>query len=159
ATQARRIAFASWLQLVGASTTLGQILVNVVRHDFNSVSAAAATAAGTPAQRWLYTNSPPFTGPLHYTFDTPGAYAPDPPPAQQCGRVLYSDFHVSDATSAGRTFPTECTTGTMTAQEKTLEFMLFDLASCVGPQTGSCTPKTCAQLGYNCGQSGDGCDD
>jgi hypothetical protein len=159
-TQARRIAFANWLQLVGASTTLGQIPVNVVRHDFNSVSSAAATAAGTPAQRWLYANNPPFTGPLHYTFDTPVAYAPDPAPTTQCGRVLYSDFHVSDATSGGATFPSECTDGPMTAQEKTLEFMLFDLASCVGPPAGgTCAPKTCAQLGYNCGLSGTGCAD
>ncbi|MEO6774834.1 MAG: hypothetical protein ABI467_17800 [Kofleriaceae bacterium] len=160
ATQARRIAFAQWLKLVGASSTLGQILVNVVRQDFNSVSAAAATMAGTPAQQWLYSSGTPFTGPLHYTFDTPVAYAPDPAPTTQCGRVLYSDFHVSNATSGGVTFPAECTTGTMTAQEKTLEFMLFDLASCVGPPPPvTCTPKTCADLGFTCGESGDGCDD
>jgi hypothetical protein len=158
ATQARRIAFAQWLKFVGASTTLGQIPVNVVRNDFNSVNPAAATMGGTPAQQWLRTTDA-FTGPLHYTFDTPEAYAPDPAPTTQCGRVLYSDFHVSDATSNGSTFPAECTDGTMNAQEKTLEFMLFDLASCVGPATGSCTPQTCTQLGYNCGQSGDGCDD
>lgn len=159
-TQARRVAFAQWLQLVGASSTLGQILVNVVRQDFNSVSALAATAAGTPAQQWLYSSGTPFTAPLHYTFDTPVAYAPDPAPTTQCGRVLYSDFHVSDAVSGGATFPTECTTGSMTAQEKTLEFMLFDLASCVGPPPPvTCTPKTCTDLGFTCGESGDGCDD
>lgn len=159
ATQTRRKAFASWLSLVGASTTPGQIPVNVVRNDFNSVSTLPATAAGTPAQQWLYSTGQPFTGPLHYTFDTPVAYAPNNPPTTQCGRVLYSDFHVSDATAGGATFPTECTNGPMNAQEKTLEFMLFDLASCVGPPVGSCTPKTCADLGYNCGQSGDGCAD
>jgi hypothetical protein len=158
ATQARRIAFASWLQLVGASTTAGQIPVNVVRHDMNSINTAAATKSGTAAQQWLYATTP-FAGPLHYTFDTPVSYAPDPAPTTQCGRVLFSDFHVSDASSGGSTFPTECTTGPMTPQEKTLEFMLFDLASCVGPPLGSCTPKTCADFGYTCGQSGDGCDD
>ena len=159
ATQTRRIAFANWLQGVGASTTLGQIPVNVVRHDFNSVSSLPATKSNTPAQQWLYSTGAPFTGPLHYTFDTPVAYAPDPKPTTQCGRVLYSDFHVSDASSGGSTFPTECVDGPMNAQEKTLEFMLFDLASCVGPPLGSCTPKTCADFGYNCGPSGDGCDD
>jgi hypothetical protein len=158
ATQARRVAFAQWLQLVGASTTAGEIPVNVVRRDFNSVSSTAATKAGTPAQQWLYRTTPN-VGPLHYTFDTPVAYAPDPAPTTQCGRVLFSDFHVSDASSGGSTFPAECTAGPMTPQEKTLEFMLFDLASCVGPPLSSCTPKTCAELGVTCGPSGNGCAD
>ncbi len=171
ATQTRRTAFEHWLfqPAVGASTTLGEIPVVVVRHDFNSVSGAAATMAGTPAQQWLYsngtgfTNGGPWSAPLHYTFDTPIAYAPNPAPTTQCGRVLYSDFHVSAASGAG-TFPSECggTTpnpATMNAQEKTLEFMLFDLASCVGPPIPTCTPKTCTQLGYSCGPSGDGCAD
>ena len=60
--------------------------------------------------------------PMHYTFDTPvGA-----PPANQCGRVLYDDFHVEDALTDGTTFPAECTAATMTPQEKMLEFMIFD---------------------------------
>ncbi len=157
-TQARRVAFAQWLQLVGASTTLGEIPVNVARNDFNSVNSTPGTMLSTPAQRWLHTTDA-FTGPLHYTFDTPIAYTPDPKPTTQCGRVLFSDFHVSDAQSGGSTFPSECTDGTMSPQEKTLEFMLFDLASCVGPPPGACTPKTCTQLGVTCGQSGTGCDD
>ena len=37
--------------------------------------------------------------------------------------------------------------------------MLFDLASCTGPQASTCQPKTCADLGYDCGDAGDGCDD
>lgn len=169
ATQARRAAFSDWLFNVGASTVRGQIPVSVVRHDFNAVSSAPATAAGTPAQQWLYTNktvdSAGFDGPLHYTFDTPVAYAPDPRPTTQCGRVLFSDFHVTDArVNASKKdsktwFPNECQSGEMTPQEKTLEFMLFDLASCVGAPIGSCAPKTCEQLGYQCGKAGTGCDD
>jgi hypothetical protein len=159
ATQARRIAFAQWLLLVQASTTLGQIPVNVSRHDFNSVSPLLGTKSKTPAQLWLSTTDA-FTGPLHYTFDTPIAYLPDPAPTKQCGRVLFSDFHVSDATSSGMTFPAECTQGPMSAQEKTLEFMLFDLASCTGPPpAGTCAPRTCAQQGLSCGQAGTGCAD
>lgn len=158
ATQARRVAFAQWLQLVGASSTLGEIDVNVVRNDFNSVNSMPGTASNTPAQLWLHT-SDAFTGPLHYTFDTPIAYAPDPKPTTQCGRVLFSDFHVSNAQSGGESFPNECNDGPMTPQEKTLEFMLFDLASCVGPPSGSCVPRSCAQQGLDCGQAGTGCDD
>ena len=162
-TQTRRIAFSNWLKGVGASTTLGQIPVKVVRHDFNSVVTTPGTMSGTPAQQWVtkkVTNNV-FTQPLHYTFDTPIAYAPAPTPTTQCGRVLYSDFHVSDASVSTTTqYPNECLpAGKMNAQEKTFEFMLFDLASCVGTQTVTCQPKTCQDLGFNCGESGDGCDD
>jgi hypothetical protein len=125
-----------------------------VRNDFDSVSPVNATMSNTPAQLWLKTS----TYPLHYTFDTPVSYT-GTLPTTQCGRVLFSDFHVSDATSGGDTFPAECNTTKLNAQEKTLEFMLFDLASCVGTHTVSCTPKTCADFGYNCGETGDGCDD
>jgi hypothetical protein len=44
----------------------------------------------------------------------------------------------------------------MTAQEKLLEFMLFDLTSCVG--TPTCTPLTCANYpSGTCGAQSDGC--
>jgi len=154
-TRARRIAFAQWLQLVGASTAFGQVPVNVVREDFDAVSPSPGTADGTPAQLWLATPDTP----IAYTFDTPIAYAPAPAPTQRCGRVLYNDFHVSDAVSNGATFPTECTDGPMTPQEQTLEFMLFDLASCTGPQPSTCHARTCAEQHVECGSTGDGCDD
>ena len=157
-TQTRRIAFANWLKRVGASTTLGQVPLDAVRHDFDAVSPTAATMSSAPAQQWLYATTP-FSAPLHYTFDTPVAYPPNTRPTTQCGRVLYSDFHVSDAASSGMTFPTECSTTPLTPKEKTLEFMLFDLASCIGPPVTLCKPKTCVELGIGCGPSGDGCDD
>jgi hypothetical protein len=51
-----------------------------------------------------------------------------------------------------------CRLNTMTPQEKLLEFMLFDLASCVTPDTPpACVPVTCSSLGLNCGMAGDGC--
>ncbi|MBV9947502.1 MAG: hypothetical protein JOZ69_11675, partial [Myxococcales bacterium] len=58
--------------------------------------------------------------------------------------------------AAGSVFPNECTT-TFTAQEKILEYMLFDLASCAGPLTPTCNPLTCAQQNVSCGPAGDGC--
>jgi hypothetical protein len=145
-------ALASWLnQPIVYGGTYDQIPVSVVRNDF--------TSATSPAQEWVYTTNPPDQGlahmDIHYTFDTPftagGA-------AGTCGRVVFSDFHVEDASNAnakGKKFPTECTAGTMTPQEKLLEFMLFDLTSCVSPP--SCTPLTCAQQNISCGPAGDGC--
>ncbi|HEY7954032.1 MAG TPA: hypothetical protein VII38_02030, partial [Polyangia bacterium] len=146
------IALAQWLQqpAVGASTTLGQIPVDVVRWDFDSVLLG---------QQWMYSTDPPNSGPasfpLHYTFNTPVLN----PPATQCGRVVYSDFHVENSGgSQNVTFPKECgANAPLTPQEKLLEFMLFDLTSCVQPDVPKCTPKSCTQLGFSCGMQGDGC--
>jgi hypothetical protein len=86
------------------------------------------------SNRWIYTDVDPGTGNPpgfveHYTFNTPVNAAP----MNQCGRVLYSDFHVSNAASFGSTFPGECDNSALTAQEQIIEFMLFDLASCIQP--------------------------
>ncbi len=144
-------ALAQWLQIVGASTALGQIPLQVIRHDHDAVVA--------PSQSWMTINDDPnFPGAIvHYTFNTPvGA-----PAANQCGRVLFDDFHVENTSFAptiGAIFPAECAAGVMTPQEKLLEYMIFDLASCVTPDVPpTCTPKTCTQLGVGCGPAGDGC--
>ena len=147
-------ALAQWLQqaAVAASTTLGIIPVSFVRHDFNLPL--------TNAQRWMYMqNAAPGNGPanfpVHYTFNTPvGAAA-----ANQCGRVVFSDFHVENSNgSQGVLFPQECSAGPLTPQEKLLEFMLFDLTSCVTPdQPPACVPQTCAQIPATCGMQSDGC--
>ncbi|MEO7094837.1 MAG: hypothetical protein ABI175_16380, partial [Polyangiales bacterium] len=157
-THARRVAFARWLQLVGASSTLGELPLVAVRNDFTAVTPTSATSVGTPAQRWLSTTAP-FAAPVQYTFDTPVAYAPSPTPTTRCGRVLFSDFHVTDASAATATFPAECEDAPMTPQEKTLEFLLFDLATCIGPPPTACRPRSCQEQGYNCGYAGTGCDD
>jgi hypothetical protein len=147
-TFARGVTLAAWLnQPIVYGPPLGQIPIGVIRNDFTSVNA--------PAQRWMYTqNNNPANIPIHYTFDTPFNQTPS------CGRVVYSDFHVesepNDIGDTGVAFPNECAPGAMTPQEKLLEFMLFDLTSCVGPAT--CTPLTCASFpSTTCGVQGDGC--
>jgi hypothetical protein len=58
------------------------------------------------------------------------------------------------------TFPQHCTAaGDLTAQEKVLLYMLFDLNACVGmtPPPPACVPATCDSLMLTCGFSGDGC--
>lgn len=93
-----------------------------------------------------------------YAFNTPvGANADN-----VCGRVLYSAFHVSvQAATNNSVFPDFCSTGPLTAQEKVLEFMIFDLSACVSvgdpPTPPTCTAKTCQELGATCGYRADGC--
>ncbi len=153
--------FATWLQLTGATTTKGQIPLFQTRHDVDSPPVASALQyvyfdTGTNHQ----TGASHETALLDFTFDTPL-----PPATNQCGRVVFSDFHVNIGNPA-RLEP-NCANGgcyckdgmgkeiPLTAQERALEFALFDIASCVTPTT--CVPKTCANFPGTCGQQGDGC--
>jgi hypothetical protein len=63
----------------------------------------------------------------HLTLNTPIAVEPE----NQCGRVVFSNFHVAPG-SVG-TYPDACAPGPLTAQEKLVEFMLFDVTACVSP--------------------------
>lgn len=117
-------AFAQWLVNVQASTTLGTMGIEEGRHDL-------ASASDPPSTTWMTTDqmpAPTNTATMHITFNTPIGTPVD----QQCGRVVYSDFHVSaEAKTNQPNFPASCKTGDLSPQEKALEFMLFDLSSCI----------------------------
>lgn len=111
--------------------------------DPNNCGACAATC-GTGGV--CVTGACRVTNYLHYTFNTPVGS----PAASQCGRAVFSDFHVNNVSNGGgRRFPAACNNTPMTAQEKILEFMLFDLASCIAP-TGTSGP-VCAAGTTPCG--------
>jgi hypothetical protein len=119
-------AFAEWLVNVGASPTLGQLTIaNPTRHNVDRVV--------PPSLRWIHginmqdKTMPPTV--QHYTFLTPVGT----PPNMQCGKVLFSDFHVEDSSNLmpGTVFPAQCNNNPMTPQVKALEFMVFDLGSCI----------------------------
>jgi hypothetical protein len=67
---------------------------------------------------------------MQFTFNTPvGATA-----ANQCGRVLYNEYHVYTASSGGTHFPAECPTSmAITPQMEMLNFAMFDLSTFVTP--------------------------
>ena len=69
---------------------------------------------------------------MQMTFNTPvGA-----PAASQCGRVLYNEYHVFNASSAPATSISRRVPNvarTMSPQEEMLEYALFDLSSFVTP--------------------------
>jgi Bacterial Ig-like domain (group 3) len=112
---------AQWLQNAGAdyNNTPGQIQLNTVRDNLDSVIA--------PTQSWATLNNSAYGNPImQMTFNTPVAA----PAANQCGRVLFNEYHVEDLTTHGKIFPNECpVTNTMTAQEEMLEYALFDLST------------------------------
>jgi hypothetical protein len=136
--------FATWLGVVGALSGPDQVSLVNTRFDVSSVN--------PPSEQYIYATSP-YQLTLQYGFYTPIGDAP----TQQCGRVIFSDFHVVDQMVTGATFPSECAMKPMTAQEKALEFMLFDLASCVPGPHGPCSSLTCDDQNIDCGPAGDGC--
>jgi hypothetical protein len=135
------IAFAQWMLNNGGSTTLGTFNIAESRHDVDMVD--QQPTSDPVSTRWVYTNptNPTSGNPKlveYYSFNTPvyeggvpdaGA---DGGPVNQCGKVVFSDLHVASGNNPGGTFPANCTqTGGLTAQEKALEFLLFDLSSCI----------------------------
>ncbi len=112
-------AMADWLRKVGASDVFGQIAIESPRHDLG--------VARNGSQRWIFAREDPTTV-LHMTFNTPIGAAD----GAQCGRVVYSDFHVSPQTIGSTApFPSECVESAITPTERVLEFMLLDLETCI----------------------------
>jgi hypothetical protein len=121
---------AQWLQNAGATNpgTANQVQIENGLVRLDTVIA--------PTQPWLTLNSNTFAGQsgnpvMQFTFNTPvGATA-----ANQCGRVMFNDYHVIPTMAYGTMFPAECppNSGAMSPQEKMLEYALFDLSDFVQP--------------------------
>jgi hypothetical protein len=113
--------FADWMKVVEPGNPRGEIpiLANTGR--------ATSTTVKPGVERWTTIKNT--ETPQNFQFTTPF----EAPADQRCGKVVYSDMHVSGGPISGMQYPDSCGPAlTMTAQEKALAFMLFDLASCVG---------------------------
>ncbi len=122
------VALDDWIQNVwkSAPPTKGQINLSYSNSDASQVLGKT-----TP---WIYYGNSSLTsnayGTAYLSFNTPVTAT------LQCGRAVFSDLHVSNGGGTGL-FPSECGTGdplttAMTQQETALEFLFFDLSSCVG---------------------------
>jgi hypothetical protein len=132
-------AFADWLVAVGASPTRGSINLVGVQYSVTSTMPPVT-------QQWIYTTQGPDGHAVEYmTMNTPVELA-STNPANQCGRVVLTDLHVSSASGesshAETPFPGGCKMADLSPQEKALEFMFFDLSSCVQPESVPPEPPT-----------------
>jgi hypothetical protein len=120
-------ALSQWLVNVGASTQRGRI-------NLTGTQQTVVRENPSYAQRWIATESPETV--QYLSANTPlGA-----PAADQCGRIVLSDIHVSGSEDEGRDvssdateFPEGCRTSDLSPQEKVLAYMLFDISGCIVP--------------------------
>ena len=95
--------------------TNGEIALNKVADSVSSVNA--------PALAWL--RDPGSADTKYMTFATPVGSA--------CGKVGFSDLHVGGAPSGN--IPAACAAQDLSAQEKAIELLFFDLSACVSDDT------------------------
>lgn len=112
-------AFADWFKFVVPSSVPGQVGLTYADTDVGTVTSQATN--------WIYSGRLPNSYSSKYlSFNTPTT-APDD---EKCGRAVFSDLHVASGFSQ-TPFPSGCDLQAMTEQEKALEFLFFDLSSCV----------------------------
>jgi hypothetical protein len=121
-------AFANWLLATGASMVRDQLPVIDARYTCKSVTPGKA-------EQWVYVDPaqpllPGVTGTQDMLFTTPL----DVPDGSRCGKVVFSDMHVSadSSSKSGTAYPGGCSNTPLTPQEKALAFIFFDISSCVG---------------------------
>lgn len=99
-----------------------------IRDDIGSWVLMRQTAmdqAKYPSTTWLTGTMNGAKRPFTVSFDFPAA-------PQSCGKVLYSSYHTREHELPDR-FPKYCPKGKMNAQEQVLEYLIFEISSCVGP--------------------------
>lgn len=121
-------ALAKWLVNVNASTVLGNMDVLYPRDNIQAVNPDIA-------REWITVNNPNYPDApkavQYMSFNAPIGV----PEEQICGRAVYTNLHVAavdnNNTLNALGFPASCEVRELSAQEKAVAFMLFDLSSCV----------------------------
>jgi hypothetical protein len=119
--------FATWMLDVMGSTTRDEIAI-----ESQTGKNTCSSVDNTKAERWVYwkMGGAGSEVPQNFQFTTPN----EQPATNRCGKVVFSDMHVSgDSKSSSGTpgYPSQCSMQPLTPQEKALAFMFFDIASCV----------------------------
>ena len=148
----KSVTFGRWLGVVGAlngtaappttmsATPPASMTLGYVADSVRTVNA--------PTSRWIYD---PATAAgeggtandvKYLSFDTPIGGAPPPPDAGPesgpfyCGKAVYTDLHTGGSLLAtAASVPADCKAADLSAQQKALEFLFFDLAACVTDDT------------------------
>jgi hypothetical protein len=133
------LAYSQWLGAAGALADAGPPPALLL----SSVGASASAVSTTPPQataRWVY--DPGASDSVRYlTFETPIGGTPGSAEAgapRYCGKTAFADVHAQGTLlSSASDVPNGCgsNAGMLSAQEKSLEFLFFDLSACVAPDS------------------------
>jgi hypothetical protein len=125
------VAIQKWLTNVGALGKNGVPAgdLSIYQPRYNAVVGPSQAVS----QPWITSASNSQT--MYFSFDAPvtAPQQPDGGAPAYCGRAVFSDLHVGGdpATNDNPPPPAGCDDVALSPQEKALEFMLFDLSSCV----------------------------
>ncbi len=138
--------YSQWLQNLGATNTPSQLAIHEGRQDLTTI--------GKDAQSWMtahdtkYPTAPDYTN--LFTFNTPLGAAAN----AQCGRVVYSDFHVS---ASAQVSGTQCITNVDCGFTSTCQGATAGATGTCNEPCGS--SADCPNAGYACAGSAIGtCD-
>jgi hypothetical protein len=112
----------AWLKALG-QTKAGEVQI---QDAFAMALGTAADQRTYPSTTWVRGAVKGVDRPHTVTFDY-----------NQCGKVLWSSYHTREPGGSSGTFPTYCLSDparpeSMIAQEKILEFLIFQISACVG---------------------------
>lgn len=123
----KALAMKEWLTKQNALQD-GKLPMVDARHNVDDVNAGGLNWISVPNAN--LGNAPAVQ---YLSFNAPVGAADD----QVCGRVVFSNLHVGAGTEGAlsddpsKPYPSSCQTHDLSPQQKALEFMLFDLSSCV----------------------------
>ncbi len=111
---------AQWLALTNPTTVPGQVELRMLYNDLDGVV--------PPTRLWmsLHDSLHPNPVPMQFTVETPVGL----PPSQQCGSVMFNEYHTFERFPAATLFPSACSSSPLRPDERLMEFMLFDRGSC-----------------------------
>jgi hypothetical protein len=128
------VALKQWLGNVGALNANSEIVVPAA--NARDTALVTSTNVATPWVQTASSVSPPST--QYFSWDMPfNPPVSDAGVPEYCGRAVYSDMHVSGSANdydGSQVVPTGCdATSKLSPDEDAIEFILFDLSSCITP--------------------------
>jgi len=115
---------AAWMSMLPDPSPGGKVKVVDDVGSWVLMRQTAQDQTKYPSTTWLWGTIKGQRRPVTVTFDYPAT--------QACGKVLYATYHTREHSDSGL-FPAYCPKTKLIAQEQVLEYLIFEISSCIGP--------------------------